>query len=101
MRETIMSESGEEGRQERGEMLFTECEDNVENFFAGQFGRDGIGGGGGGGGPDKLLGDDWDGHCGEWDDDDQKIEGGPEEGLGDSESWREEGHDDLVDSNLR
>jgi hypothetical protein len=82
------------GREERGEMVFTECEDNVENFFVGQFRRDGIGGGGGSGGPGKLLGDNWDGHRGERDDDDQQIEAGPEERFG--ESSREEGHDLVV-----
>ena len=89
-----MSESsggkGEEGKE--GEMPLTECEDNVEYFFAGQFGRDGSGGGGGGTGRlGKLLGDDWDSHRGERDDDDEQIEARPEEAFG--ESLRKEGHD--------
>ena len=43
-----MSENGEGAGRERREMLLTECKDNVEDFFACQFGRDGIAGGGGG-----------------------------------------------------
>jgi hypothetical protein len=88
-----MSESGggKGGERKEGKMLLTECEDNVEDFFAGQFGRDGgIGGGGGIRGLGELLGDDWDGHRGERDDDDEQIEARPEERFG--ESSREEGH---------
>lgn len=83
---------GRERKGREGEMPLTECEDNVEYFFAGQFGRDGSGGGGGGTGRlGKLLGDDWDGHRGERDDDDEQIEARPEEGF--RESSREVGHD--------
>jgi hypothetical protein len=91
-----MSESGE--GEKKGGMVFTEWDDNVDDFFVDQLGRDGtISGGGGGPGsrrrPGKLLGDDWDGHRGEGDDDDQQIEALPEEG---SAEPSKEGHDDLV-----
>ncbi len=58
-------------------MILTESENDVENFFASQFGRDGIGGGSRG--PRKLLGDNRDGHRGEGDDDDQPMEARSEE----------------------
>jgi hypothetical protein len=75
-------------------MLLTEREDDVEDFLVGQFGRDGIAGGGGGSrGPGKLLGDDWDRHRGERDDDDQQIEAGPEESFGEPSR---KGHDLVV-----
>jgi hypothetical protein len=77
-----------------GDMLLTGCEDDVEDFLVGQFGRDGIAGGGGGSrGPGIFLGDDWDRHRGERDDDDQQIEASPEESFGESLS---EGHSLVV-----
>jgi hypothetical protein len=80
-----------QGKTTEDEQEEHECEDNVKDFFAGQFGRDGgIGGGGGIRGLGELLGDDWDGHRGERDDDDEQIEARPEERFG--ESSREEGH---------
>jgi hypothetical protein len=62
-------------------MLLTEWDYNVDDFFAGQCGRDGIGGRRGGGSrrPGKLLGDNWDGHRVEGDDDDEQMEARPEE----------------------
>jgi hypothetical protein len=83
-------QKGGKGEGKMEEMLFTECEDNVEFFLAGQLRRDG---GGGGRGPGELLGDDWDGHRGEGDDDDQQIEAGPEKRFGES---LKEGHDMIV-----
>jgi hypothetical protein len=81
--------------EEKREILFTECEYNVEDFFVCQFGRDGIsiGGGGGSRGPGKLLGNNWDGHRGEGNDDDEQIEARPEERFGDP---LREGHDLVV-----
>lgn len=66
---------GHEGKEVRATVL-TEGDDNVDDFVVGR--PDGIGGGGGGGhggggvrGPRKLLGDNWDGHRGKGDDDDE------------------------------
>jgi len=84
-----------QGKTTEDEQEEHDCEYNVEDLFVCQFGRDGIsiGGGGGSRGPGKLLGNNWDGHRGEGNDDDKQIEARPEERFGEPLS---EGHDLVV-----
>lgn len=84
-----------QGKTTKDEHEEHECEDNVEDFFVGQFGwrSSSSGGGGGSRGSGKFLGNDWDGHRSEGNDDDEQIEARAEERVGEA---AREGHDLVV-----